>query len=204
MQCSRLRLLVSPRDKRSGRRWQAAAILALVAVGAASVVLAQREDGSRESGAGAGHPSFAELAAANTNRCDLGAAELRSMPPSMHLRGSCCQRMDRAHYRDQLDGLRRYRELRRVIAADPYDVSVALAERLLAYRGVPLSQGERAAYRAAAEDSQTGGPCCCRCWRWQAFRGQGRYLLHRRGFSAPELARVWDLEEGCGGPGESA
>jgi hypothetical protein len=187
------------------------AILALGAIGGAIWVVAQGgggdsaggEGGVHETNGAIEHASFAQLSVANTNRCDLAAAELRTMPPSMHLRGACCSAMDRAQYRQQLRGLRRYRELRGVIPTDPYDVSVALARHLLTYRAIPLNRRERAAYRSAAKRSDTGGPCCCQCWRWQAFRGQARYLLHRRGFSAAALARVWDFEQGCGGPGES-
>jgi hypothetical protein len=148
--------------------------------------------------------SFAQLSKANSNRCDLDAAELRTMPASMHLQGACCFPMDQAHYRQQLHDLGRYRALEKVIPHDPYDVSVRLADRLLSYRSLPLSRREQAAYAAASRRSGTGGPCCCRCWRWQALRGQAHYLLHRRSFSAARLARVWDAEEGCGGPSESA
>lgn len=146
---------------------------------------------------------FAALSVASSNRCDLGAAELRRMPEGARLRGSCCSPMDRHRYGEQLRGLRHYRGIAQ-IPSDPYDVPVALAKRLLAYRDLPPTEGQRAVYRQAKEKSELGGPCCCSCWRWQAFRGQANYLIARRQFSATQVARVWELEEGCGGSHDHA
>jgi hypothetical protein len=146
---------------------------------------------------------FAALSAERSNRCDLRAGDVRQMPGEAHLQGSCCFPMDRHRYAEQRRGLRHYRDIEQ-IPADPYDVPVALAKRLLAYRDIPLTQEQQHAYRQAMQKSELGGPCCCRCWRWQAFRGQANYLIARRDFSAAQVARVWDLEEGCGGTHEHA
>lgn len=145
---------------------------------------------------------FATLSAARSNRCNLSAQRMRRMPASMRLQGSCCFPMDEVRYREQLRGLRHYADLRGVIPSNPYDVPVALAKRLLHHRSIPLTDRERAAYAVAVKRSETG-PCCCHCWRWQAFKGQAHNLLHRRHFSGAQLARAWDLEQGCGGPAES-
>ena len=142
---------------------------------------------------------FAYLASARSNRCALDAAELQRMPSGERLQGSCCFPMDRARYEQQLRGLRAYRRTG-VVPQDPYDVAVRLAKRLLGFREIQLSGTERAVYDRAAEISSLGGPCCCPCWRWQAFEGQARFLIARRHFSAARVARLWDLEEGCGGP----
>lgn len=148
---------------------------------------------------------FAALSVAHTNRCDLAAAEVRAMPDGMRMQGSCCSPMDRSSYRSQLKGLRRYTHVeRRMVPADPYDMPVALAKRLLSYRSISLSPGQRALYRRAADKSTLGGPCCCHCWRWQAFRGQAAFLIARRHYSAPKVARGWELEAGCGGTDDSA
>lgn len=146
---------------------------------------------------------FAALSGAESNRCDLAAAELRQMDDGMRLQGSCCFPMDRARYEQQLRDLRRFRP-RRVVPEDPYDVPVAMAKRLLAYRAIGLDPRQQAAYKRATELSDLGGPCCCPCWRWQAFKGQAHFLLARRDWSAVEVTRLWDAEEGCGGPGEHA
>jgi hypothetical protein len=145
---------------------------------------------------------FTVLNVAHSNRCDLGAGELRNMPGRMHLQGSCCFPMDQAHYAQQLRGLRHHADVR-LLPSDPYDVSVTVAKRLLGYRQIRLSHGEKVLYRRASAKSSLGGPCCCHCWRWQAFKGQARFMIARRHYSATRVARLWELEEGCGGPEET-
>ncbi len=142
---------------------------------------------------------FAVLAGAHSNRCDLGAMELRRMPDRMRLRGSCCFPMDRARYTQQRRDLRTYRR-NALVPGDPYDVSAGLAKRLLRYRNIELGPQGRAIYRRATKASSLGGPCCCPCWRWQAFKGQARFLIARRHYTAARVAALWELEEGCGGP----
>jgi hypothetical protein len=51
--------------------------------------------------------------------------------------------------------------------------------------------------------SHEGGPCCCKCWRWTAFEGQAKYLIVEKGFTAEQVASIWDLEDGCGGAGHT-
>ncbi|MGH2988217.1 MAG: hypothetical protein ACRDLO_16245 [Solirubrobacterales bacterium] len=192
-----------------------AVLIALLAlVGGAVTLLLLGGDRDSDSGS-AGHPGpssradrtgdyrFSLLSSAESNRCDLGAGELRRMRDETRLQGSCCFPMDQARYQEQLRDLRRYRRSS-VIPRDPYDVRAAMAKRLLDYRQIALDRGEQAAYEHATELSDQGGPCCCPCWRWQAFKGQAHLLLARRGWSAGQVARMWDLEEGCGGPGEHA
>jgi hypothetical protein len=33
----------------------------------------------------------------------------------------------------------------------------------------------------------------------EAFEGQAKYLITRRGYGGRGIAQVWDLEDGCGG-----
>ena len=82
----------------------------------------------------------------------------------------------------------------------PVDVPVALARRLLAYRSITLTPAQHRIYNRATPLSETKGPCCCPCWRWDAFEGQAKYLITRRRYSAKQIAEVWSDEEGCGGP----
>lgn len=187
----------------------AVAAIALVAAFCVSLIAAAGENpdsGSPDTAstdAAAVDARFAALSSARTNRCDLGAAELKRMPDSMRLQGSCCNPMDEARYRQQLREVQRLGESR-AIPADPYDISVTLAKRLLGYRQISLDAHERAIYERARELSELGGPCCCPCWRWQAFAGQARRLITRNGWSATQVARLWDAEDGCGGPAEQA
>jgi hypothetical protein len=200
----------SERDAAERGRWIAlASVIALLAI---TALIATR-GGSGTPPATGDNPamavgrspnaSFAELSRAHSNRCELQAPQVMAMPQHMRLQGSCCFPMDRESYRRQLRGLGDFGDLRRVVPADPYDVPVSLAKRLLGYRDIPLTRRERTGYELAIKRSDTHGPCCCPCWRWQAFRGQARYLLHRRHLSGTQVGRIWSLEEGCGGPSES-
>lgn len=62
-----------------------------------------------------------------------------------------------AAYRSQVGGLVAYRRIWQ-IPADPYDISVSLAKRLLAYeRTVRLTAGEARTYRRAMRMSSLKG-----------------------------------------------
>lgn len=147
---------------------------------------------------------FALLAKRHTNQCGLRAQSLESLARDGRLQGSCCSPMDYAHYTKQLRGLKKYAGVAE-IPRDPYDVSVALAKRLIAYDGaIELTSSEQSAYEQATKLGDEHGPCCCRCWRWSAFEGQARYLISRRDYTARQIAELWDIEDGCGGPSEHA
>jgi hypothetical protein len=142
---------------------------------------------------------FAYLTAQHTNRCDLQAQEIMGYAPTQRMQGSCCQTMDERAYRQQLHKLARYRGVSE-IPRDPYDISALLAQRLLRYdRTIRLDAAQRATYRRAMRISDQKGPCCCRCWRWQAFAGMAKHLIVARRWSAPQVARAIDAVEGCGG-----
>ncbi len=148
----------------------------------------------------AGTPaSFTYLAAQNSNRCDLQPSELLRYPDSRRLQGSCCQAMDRATYEGQLRKLRAYAGVS-AIPANPYDIPARLAKRLLGYqRTIKLTPAQQTTYRRAMKMSSLKGPCCCHCWRWDAFQGLSYYLIARKGWTASQVARVIDTLEGCGG-----
>jgi hypothetical protein len=144
---------------------------------------------------------FAVLRNRHSNRCSLAAASLVKMPGSGRLEGACCSLMDAGHYKQQVLGLKRYRAVA-VVPADPYDVSVALAKRLISYqRQIHLRPARQRIYHQATWLADEHGPCCCHCWRWTAFEGQAKQLIARRRYDAAAVARLWDLEDGCGGPG---
>lgn len=141
---------------------------------------------------------FAMLSHAHSNQCGMPASALDAMAPGGRLQGSCCFPMNYHSYVKQVRGLTRYADVA-VIPKDPYDISVSLARRLAAYQSIKLTADEQRTYNRARPLSETKGPCCCPCWRWTAFAGQAKYLITRRHFSATQIARVWSLEEGCGG-----
>jgi hypothetical protein len=107
--------------------------------------------------------------------------------------------MDLHRYQVQVQGLTKYADIPQ-IPSDPYDVPVSLAKQLFEYqKTIYLTPDQQAVYDEATKISKEGGPCCCRCWRWNAFEGQAKYLISKLNWSAQEVAELWDLEDGCGG-----
>ena len=123
------------------------------------------------------------------------------MSDNARIQGSCCSPMDLHHYQEQVEGLQKYADIPQ-IPADPYDVPVSLAKQLFVYqKTIQLTSDQQAIYDEATKIAEESGPCCCRCWRWNAFEGQAKYLITERNWSAREIAELWDLEDGCGGSG---
>ena len=181
----------------------AAAIVAFLAVPAAKSQPTGRH-GPATPAAGASVPAatlvaFEQLSRATSNQCGLQPAQLQTMPATAMLRGSCCTRMDLTHYEQQLAGLRQFSAIPQ-IPRDPYDISVGLGRQLVSYQSIPLDSAQQQSYNKAVVLSAEHGPCCCQCWRWNAFAGQARYLITHQRFAAAEVATVWNLEDGCGGP----
>lgn len=146
---------------------------------------------------------FATLSRANTNQCGLTGETVMTMPDGNRLRGSCCTSMDFARYADQVRGLRAYAGVA-AVPTDPYDIPVTLAKTLLSYdRDINLTPVQQQTYDDAVKASNELGPCCCHCWRWTVFEGQAKFLLTEMHFTPRQIAAVWNLEDGCGGPAES-
>lgn len=143
---------------------------------------------------------FAYLATQRSNSCGLQPETVVGYDDSMRLQGSCCNPMDMAKYGWQVSGLRPYAEID-VIPADPYDIPVSLAKRLLGYeRSITLDAGQQRTFDDAMRLTRDGAPCCCQCWRWHTTTGLAKYLIVQRGFAPAELAKLVDLLNGCGGP----
>jgi hypothetical protein len=70
------------------------------------------------------------------------------------------------------------------------------------YYALELSSAEQAAWHYAMANSNEGGPCCCRCWRWVVYGGLAKLLIREHGFTGDEIATIWDLSDGCGGAGD--
>jgi hypothetical protein len=171
----------------------------LVAVAGSSGSAQKSPASSAVSAARAGlNGRFNSLALARTNRCTLQPSGLDSMAPGTRLQGSCCSRMDFTSYVAQRRGLSVYRRFPQV-PRDPYDVTISLARTLVRYNAIALTPVQQRTYRSAVAKSREKGPCCCRCWRWAAFEGQAKYFIAKRRFEAAAVARVWGMEDGCGG-----
>jgi hypothetical protein len=142
---------------------------------------------------------FAQLSQRHTNQCGLSGVDIGKIAVRGRLQGSCCNAMVYDHYVRQVGSLRAYAAVSE-IPADPYDVPVSLAKRLIGYSdSIKLSGSQQAVYNHAVKLSHEHGPCCCHCWRWRAFEGQAKQLIAQRRFTAAQIAHVWDLEDGCGG-----
>lgn len=142
---------------------------------------------------------FARLSSANTNFC--AGPDILDLTDSERLQGSCCSAMDFHRYKEQIEGLKKYSNIKQ-IPEDPYDISKKLADELLDYqKNIQLSPEEQLIYDEAVNLSHEGGPCCCKCWRWYAFEGLAKYLITEYNFNEEQIAEIWDLEDGCGGSG---
>ena len=142
---------------------------------------------------------FAKLSRQHTNQCGPSGVDLDKIAVRGRLQGSCCKAMVYDRYVQQVSGLHAYAAVNE-IPADAYDIPVSLAKRLTGYSdSIKLSTSEQAVYGRAVKRSDEHGPCCCHCWRWKAFQGQAMQLIVRRQFTAAQVARVWNLEDGCGG-----
>ncbi len=128
-------------------------------------------------------------------------ASVEAIPDNARIQGSCCSPMDLHRYQEQVEGLNKYADIPQ-IPRDPYDISMSLAKQLFEYqKTIQLTPEQQAIYDEATKIAEEGGPCCCRCWRWNAFEGQAKYLITELRWSTQKIAELWDLEDGCGGPG---
>ena len=143
---------------------------------------------------------FAYLSNAHTNFC-AKADFISSKSNDEKLQGSCCSKMDFHRYMEQIEGLKKYSQISQ-IPKDPYDIPVSLAKELLGYKNsIVLTSEQQMVYDGAMKMSHEHGPCCCKCWRWDAFEGLAKFLITKYNFNSEQIAEVWDLIDGCGGKG---
>ena len=144
---------------------------------------------------------FYFLASQSSNSCGLqGDSLIGQFGEEGRIQGSCCSTMDIHSYQEQIEALKQYSGIAE-IPPDPYDVSVAQARVLLAYQQeITLTSEQQEVYKEAAETSEEGGPCCCKCWHWDAYEGLAKKLIAGYDWSAEQVAELWDLSDACGGP----
>lgn len=149
------------------------------------------------------NPKFVELSTNGNSAC-FGQNVIYSMDDSMKLTGSCCDKMSQHRYEEQVEGLKKYSYIEEV-PSDPYDIPVDLAKKLLNFdSSITLSPEQEKIYAEGAKLSDEGGPCCCKCWRWDVYEGLAKYLITEYGFTAEQVAEVWNLSDGCGGEEHAA
>lgn len=144
---------------------------------------------------------FEYLSSQRSNRCGGVAENIEDFTKGENIQGACCGVMDLHRYQEQVDGLKKYSDIK-VVPEDPYDIPVTLAKELFGYqKNIQLTEDQQKIYDEAMKMSHEGGPCCCRCWRWTAFEGQAKYLITQHNWASEQIAELWDIEDGCGGPG---
>jgi hypothetical protein len=142
---------------------------------------------------------FDYLSQNGNSSCSVAFREsISSMPDTRRLRGSCCSPMSWHRYSEQVEGLKKYRNIPE-IPPDPYDIEASLAKGLMSYYDMKLTPEEQKVYDYAMENSNEKGPCCCKCWRWYVYGGLGKYLIRNYKFTGEQVAEVWNLSDGCGG-----
>ena len=109
--------------------------------------------------------------------------------------------MDAHRYEEQVTGLTKFKDIPE-IPSDPYDIDAALAKQLKAYYDVELTPEQQSAYDYAMANSNEKGPCCCKCWRWYVYGGLAKLLIQKYHFTGEQITEVWNLSDGCGGPGD--
>ncbi|MBI2628340.1 MAG: hypothetical protein HYW71_02885 [Candidatus Niyogibacteria bacterium] len=145
---------------------------------------------------------FEALSQSGNSSCSMSFANsIESMPDSERLQGSCCSAMSMHRYSEQVEGLKKYAEIKE-IPPDPYDIEASLAKKLKRYYNIELTPEEQQAYDYAMQNSHEKGPCCCKCWRWYVYGGLAKLLIQKYDFTGEQIADVWNLSDGCGGDSE--
>jgi len=146
-----------------------------------------------------------DMLSKNGNSSCSGAFKdsIDSMPDSGRLQGSCCSPMNMHRYEEQVTGLNKYQNIPE-IPSDPYNIDAGLAKNLKAYYDIELTPDQQKAYDYAMANSMEKGPCCCKCWRWYVYGGLGKLLIQKYNFTGEQVTEIWNLSDGCGGPGDHA
>jgi len=143
---------------------------------------------------------FDELSKNGNSSCSASFRNsIAAMDDNKMLKGSCCSPMVLSRYTEQVNGLKKYKDIPE-IPSDPYDIEAELAKKLAAYYdSIRLTPEQQKAYNYAMEHSMEKGPCCCKCWRWNVYGGLGKYLIQHYNFTGEQVTEIWNFSDGCGG-----
>lgn len=182
---------------------QISIFLALLLIGGAWYFSSLRQGGSPPLIADTALAAKFDMLSKNGNSSCSGAFNnsIDSMPDTGRLQGSCCSPMDLHRYEEQVNGLKKFKDILE-IPPDPYDIDAGLAKKLKAYYNVELTPEQQKAYDYAMANSNEKGPCCCKCWRWYVYGGLGKLLIQKYNFTGEQVTETWNLSDGCGGPGD--
>ena len=182
---------------------QISIVLALLLIGGAWYFASSKKDGSPPLVADTALAAKFNILSKNGNSSCSGSfmQSIDGMADTAQLQGSCCSPMDMHRYTEQVTGLQKYKDIPE-IPADPYDINAGLAKKLKAYYDTQLTPDEQKAYDYAMANSMEKGPCCCKCWRWYVYGGLGKLLIQKYHFTGEQVTEIWNLSDGCGGPGD--
>ena len=186
------------------KQLQIAVVVAVLLIGSAYYF------GTRPNGMSAFMPDkalaakFDELSKNGNSSCSSTFMQsIDSMADTAQLQGSCCSPMDMHRYSEQVEGLKKYKDIPE-IPSDPYDINAGLAKQLKSHYDDQLTPDEQKAYDYAMANSMEKGPCCCKCWRWYVYGGLAKLLIQKYHFTGEQVTEVWNLSDGCGGAGDHA
>ncbi len=144
---------------------------------------------------------FNYLVSQTSNNCGLQRQVVFTYPDNQRIQGSCCDKMDHHAYQEQIEGLKKYKDIA-IIPSDPYDISAKEAKQLFKYlEEIELTSSQQEIYNEAMKMSDEGGPCCCKCWHWDAYEGLAKKLIVDFGWDSEQIAQLWDFSDACGGAG---
>lgn len=121
-----------------------------------------------------------------------------------NLGGQCCGALtDFEAYEVQLKAIEQFKldnkDTENLIPADPYDISVEVAQKLTQFdTDITLNTSEQAVFDEAVAMSHHGGPCCCKCWKWYVMSGLAKKLIVDENWNAHQIAELWDVSSSCG------
>lgn len=145
---------------------------------------------------------FEYLSKNGNSSCSLSFKEsIPNMPDNAKLQGSCCSLMNMHRYTEQVEGLKKYKDIKE-IPSDPYNIDAKIAKMLLSHYDDTLTPEQQKEYDYAMQNSMEKGPCCCKCWRWYVYGGLAKYLIKNNNFNGKQITEIWNLSDGCGGPGD--
>lgn len=145
---------------------------------------------------------FEKLSQSGNSSCSGDFKDsIATMADNARLQGSCCSPMNLHRYSEQVEGLKKYKNIKE-IPPDPYDIEASLAKKLLSHYDDKLTSEQQKAYDYAMKNSDEKGPCCCKCWRWYVYGGLAKFLIQNYNFTGEQITEVWNLSDGCGGEGD--
>lgn len=148
------------------------------------------------------YEKFELLSSKGNSQCSVVFKDsIVSMADDIRLQGSCCSPMNWHRYEEQIEGLKKFKDISE-IPSDPYDLDAKLAKMLLTHYDDQLTLEQQQEYDYAMTNSHEKGPCCCKCWRWYVYGGLGKLLIRQYGFTGEQVTEVWNLSDGCGGEGD--